>query len=119
MERARKRKQNVTSCISITDSGLAVTSTSSKGESRIEEIEWVDIEKVIAYKRDCHGFDLICLAISGGDSAIEITEETDGWDALLDCAPEFLPGWQSKTVWYQGVILPAFKSNPTAVFSRS
>ena len=119
MERVSKRMQNVTSRISLIESGLAVTFTSSNGESRIEEIDWVNIEKVIAYKRDCYSFDLMCLAIVVAENALEITEEIEGWDDLLDRAPGFLPGWQSKADWYQGVMLPAFKTFATTIFSRS
>jgi hypothetical protein len=118
MERVRKRKQNATSRVSLTEVGLAVTSVGSGGESRIEEIEWINIEKVIAYKRDCYGFDLMCLAIGVAEDALEITEEMEGWDDLLDRAPDFVPGWQSKTDWYQEVMLPAFETKPTVIFSR-
>jgi hypothetical protein len=119
MEQVWKRKQKNTSRISLTESGIAVTSTSSKGESRIEEIAWGDIVKVIAYKRDCYGFDLMCLAIGVKGNALEITEGMEGWDDLLDRAPDVLAGWRSKTDWYQGVMLPAFKANQTVIFSRT
>jgi hypothetical protein len=103
----------------VTDAGISVTSTSTNDESKIESINWAKIERLIANKRDCYGFDLMCLGISGAGSAFEVTEEMQGWDELLDRAPDFLPGWRSKTDWYQGVMLPAFKENRTVIFSRS
>lgn len=119
MWRISKRKNTVTSSVSVTDVGISVTSSNADGESKIEAINWAKIDKVVAYKRDCYGFDLMCLAIGGAENAIEITEEMQGWDELLNRAPDFLPGWRSKTDWYQGVMLPAFKTNPTVIFSRS
>jgi hypothetical protein len=114
-----KRKNPVASRVSVTDAGISVASSSADGESNIKTINWAKIEKVIAYKRDCYGFDRMCLGIDGAGSALEITEETKGWDELLDRAPDYLPGWRRKSDWYRGVMLPAFKENRTIIFSRS
>jgi len=118
MRRISKRKDTDKSRVLVTDAGISVTSSNATGESKIQAIDWAKIEKVIAYKRDCFGFDLMCLGIDGAGSAFEITEEAKGWDELLDRAPDYLPGWRSKTDWYQGVMLPAFKENRTIIFSR-
>ena len=117
----RKSKCNGTTAsrVSVTEAGIALTSSSANGESKIEGIDWATIEKAIAYKRDCYGFDLMCLAIGGAENNFEINEEMEGWDELLDRAPDFLPGWRRKTDWYQEVMLPAFKENRTIIFSRS
>jgi hypothetical protein len=72
---------------------------------------------VIAYKSDCYGFDLRCSVIGVAEIALENTEEMDGWDDLLDRAPDLLAGWRSKTDWHQEVMLPAFKANQTIIFS--
>jgi hypothetical protein len=119
MGRISKRKDTGTATVLLTDVGISVTSSNADGESTIEVINWAKIEKVIAYKRDCYGFDLMCLHIGGAENAIEITEEMQGWNELLDRAPDYLPEWQRKSDWYQGVIRPAFKENRTIIFSRS
>jgi hypothetical protein len=117
MGRISKRKNTIMSLISVTDAGILITSASPNGDSTIEIINWANIEEVTAYKRDCYGVDLMCLAI-GGAQNFEITEEMQGWDELLNRAPDFLPGWRSKIDWYRGVTLPAFNANRTVIFSR-
>ena len=118
MGRISRRKDIDTATVTLTDVGISVTSSNADGESTIEVINWAKIEKVIAYKRDCYGFDLMCLAVGGAENAFEITEEMQGWNELLDRAPDYLPEWQRKSDWYQEVIRPAFKENRTIIFSR-
>jgi hypothetical protein len=119
MGRISKRKDTVRPTVLLTDVGISVTSSNADGKSKIEVINWAKIEKVIAYKRDCYGFDLMCLAVGGAENAFEITEEMQGWNELLDRAPDYLPEWRRKADWYQEVMLPAFKENRTIIFSRS
>jgi hypothetical protein len=119
MRQISKGKDPAVPCVSMTDAGISITTLSANGESKIEAIDWAKIEKVIAYKRDCYGFDLICIAIGGAGSAFEISEGMKGWDELLECAPDYLPGWQRKSDWYEAVMLPAFQLNRTIIFSRT
>ncbi len=113
------RDSMVASRVSVIDTGISLTSSTANGESKIQAINWANIDNLVAYKRDCYGSDLMCLGIGGAGSALEVTEEKQGWDELLNRAPDFLPGWRSKTDWYQAVMLPAFKENRTVIFSRS
>ena len=58
------------------------------------------------------------MAIGGAEKALEITEQTSGWDELVDSAPAYLSGWLTRADWYQKVMLPPFRENRTVIFKR-
>lgn len=83
-----------------------------------QSIRWQDVTKIVAYKRDCFGTDLICLLIATQAPAIEINEEATGWQPFLDAAQQNLPGMVPFETWFPQVAFPAFELNPTTLFAR-
>ncbi len=82
------------------------------------ELRWSEVSRVVAYKRDCWGIDLLCMAIGTVAGAVEINEEMDGWAALTDALPMLLPGTLDKSQWWQRIAQPPFAANVTTLFSR-
>jgi hypothetical protein len=81
-------------------------------------LNWRDVNRVTAYKRDLYVTDLICLAISTAETAIEINEEMQGWQSLMETLPGYLPGMPEQPRWFDTVARPPFATNVTKLFSR-
>ncbi len=82
------------------------------------DVEWDDIETILAYKIDLYTFDSICLEVFfKEDKAFRITEETEGWYKFLEKISEIFP--QIKNGWECEIVFPAFKENLTILFDRS
>jgi hypothetical protein len=82
------------------------------------DVNWSDIETILAYKIDLYTFDSICLEVFfNEEKAFRITEETDGWYKFLEKISETFP--QIKKGWEFEIIVPAFKENLTIIFDRS
>jgi hypothetical protein len=89
------------------------------GEPEIEQlIPWAKIEKVGAFKRDFYAVDLICIAFETADFVYEINEDMVCWPAFVEKIATHLPGCLKAEDWYQSVMLPAFKTNWTVLYSR-
>ena len=99
------------------DSGLAVTTFRSNGSAETTHLNWNEINGAVAYKRDIFSMDLLCVGFSTPDGSIEINEEMDGWSALTETLPAYLPGTPKPKEWMDKVIHPAFAANPTILFS--
>jgi len=81
-------------------------------------LNWSDITRVIAFKRDCFGVDSIRLAFEiKGTHVIEVHEDMAGWRALVDAIPEHLPGALSHEEWFGKVAFPAFEPCPTTLYA--
>ena len=97
---------------------LLVTTAWNDGSESSLCVNWRDVTDVSAYKRDLLTTDLICFAISTAEQAIEIHEEMQGWQALIEALPTYLPGMPEQTQWFNTVALPPFATNVTKLFSR-
>ena len=99
-------------------SGFTLHLVKPDGTANSLSLSWSEITEVIAYKLDCYGTDLLCVALGGETNAIELNESMEGWAGLLDRLEEYLPGCQSKDDWYKVVVSPALQTNRTVIFSR-
>lgn len=83
-------------------------------------LNWKDIVKLEAFKRDCFAFDLICLAMCLNDNTeVEINEEMKGWLPLVRKLPEYLSGCDEFDEWFDIVSQPPFKENLTVIYRRA
>jgi hypothetical protein len=80
--------------------------------------DWQGVTTMIAYKRDCFAYDMICLAIADASIAVEIREEDDGWDAFIRAAEKNLPGSVPVDTWWPAVAQPPFATNTTTVYRK-
>jgi hypothetical protein len=80
-------------------------------------IQWCDVTKVCAFKRDLFASDLICLGIETSTATLELDEDMDGWDALVTARPTYLYGIPAVSEWWERVAKPAFATNMTILFS--
>src|SRR3954467_1576256 len=85
----RSRRTVVRTAITHDPLRLVVTSTWSDGSDSVLTFNWRDVNRVTAYKRDLYVTDLICLAISTAETAIEINEEMQGWQSLMETLPGY------------------------------
>jgi hypothetical protein len=81
-------------------------------------IPWTKIEKIAAFKRDLYTVDLMCIAFETSDFVYEINEEMVSWAAFVTAIATHLPGCLKVEEWYQAVMLPAFETNQTVLYSR-
>jgi hypothetical protein len=81
-------------------------------------IPWTKIEKIAAFKRDCYTVDLICIAFETSDFVHEINEEMVSWPAFVKEIATYLPGCLKAEEWYEAVMLLAFETNLTVLYSR-
>jgi hypothetical protein len=82
-------------------------------------LNWSDVTRVTAFKRDWGTVDCICLAIGAKDQpALEVDEEMEGWEAFVNALPKHLPGCKPYDEWFTRVAFPAFATNPTVIYVR-
>jgi hypothetical protein len=98
------------------DVGVAIAAKTDRRESK--EFRWSDVNRVLAYKRDCITVDLICLAIGTPADAVEVDEEMEGWTTLVAKLPTYLPGCLAYEQWFAKVAFPAFETNTFEIFRR-
>jgi hypothetical protein len=85
----------------------------------VHSIAWSDIVRVVAFKRDWLTVDCICLAFATADgTTTEVNEEMEGWEALTDALPKYLPGSKDWSECFSQVAFPAFATNETVIFER-
>lgn len=85
----------------------------------VHSIAWGDIVCVVAFKRDWLTVDCICLAFATADGmTTEVNEEMEGWEALTDALPNYLPGSKNWNECFSQVAFPAFATNETLIFER-
>ena len=82
-------------------------------------IDWSQIVRVVAAKRDLFGRDLLCLFFeTRPDTVIEVDESMAGWQNLLNALPTRLPGALNADDWFERVLFPAFNESRVEVFAR-
>lgn len=83
-------------------------------------LDWSQIVRVVAAKRDLFGRDLLCLFFEmRPEGVIEVDESMTGWQDLLNALPARLPGALNADDWVARVLFPAFVESPVEVFARS
>lgn len=76
------------------------------------------VVRIEAFKHDLFGYDEITLAVvdtAGG--TLLISEEDDGYEALLQQLPGLFPG--IRTDWYSVVVQPPFAENRTVLWKNT
>jgi hypothetical protein len=82
-------------------------------------LDWSQIVRVVAAKRDLFGRDLLCLFFeTRPDTVIEVDESMSGWQELLNALPARLPGALKAEDWVGRTLFPAFAASPVEVFAR-
>ena len=100
------------------DNGMTATGLAKDGSVKKTQVEWSQVNGVVAFKRDLLTVDLICIGLSTPESSIEVDEEMEGWKELIEALPRLLPGTLNPSEWWDKVAHPAFATNPTVLFSR-
>jgi hypothetical protein len=99
------------------ESGLTATVFLRDGSVSIARVKWSEVNGVVAFKRDAYIVDLICMGFTTAEGSVEVNEEMEGWGALTDALPLYLPGTPSPEDWWNGVAQPPFAANPTTLFT--
>lgn len=99
--------------------GLTMSSLTIENEAGLSDLYWRDVIRVEAFKRDLFAVDQICLAfITNDDAEVEISEEMEGFGALAEQLPNYLPGCEKWNEWFQPVAIPAFELNLRVIYKR-
>lgn len=82
-----------------------------------KNIQWNDIESLLAFKEDLITHDLIYLDIFCSDHfSLRISEETPGWNDFLTASKEAFPSITRN--WEEVINLRPFVTNFTVVFDK-
>lgn len=89
-----------------------------KAESLVGGVEWSEIRKIIAFKRDLVTSDVVCLEfhLVGKDEVFEVNDDVGGFWDLARRVKEVFPG--SDQEWEESVVKPAFARNARVIFER-
>jgi hypothetical protein len=88
------------------------------GTSRFE-VPWDRVERVVAFKADCFGVDLICLGFvltNQPDRMYVVDEEAIGYDALVDAMQLRCP--PADPDWWVKVAQPPLARSETVLWRR-
>jgi hypothetical protein len=105
--------------VSFDDEGINQTDWRGS-EHTPSRVNWAEVAKVVAYKRDCYAYDLICIAIADASDVIriELDEHSEGYQALMDALPNQLPGCLAPNQWWERVAQPPFETSWTELYRR-
>ena len=88
---------------------------SSEGEHRLQ---WSDVREVAAFKRDCWVHDLLMVQFQCADGAtLKVHEEMYGFESAMRSLPNFLVGCRPYDDWWHPVVVPAFATNWTVIWT--
>lgn len=97
--------------------GLTATNLRDAREHPVT-MQWSNVRRAVAFKRDIGMFDCVCLVLSGSDGCgIELNEEMARWNSLVRAMPKHLPGCMDCADWISTVAYPPFATNETEIFS--
>lgn len=77
---------------------------------------WKEIEEIHVYKSDMMTYDEICMDIHLSKSIITISEETKGWDILVDTFHTVFSSIPRD--WETAIVTPAFATNDTILYKK-
>ena len=111
MLKARERKGSPP-WIAFTSEGFELR----KAESLVGGVEWSEIRKIVAFKRDLVTTDAVCLEfhLVGRDGVFEVNDDVGGFWELVGRVKEVFPG--SDQDWEATVVRPAFARNARVIF---
>jgi hypothetical protein len=85
-------------------------------KKHVEKLNYVDIDRIVAYKLDLFTTDEICMDIFSGDWIITFSESLSGWHRLLENLSAAFPTIPEN--WDNQIMFPAFATNYTILFER-
>ncbi|MGD0547185.1 MAG: hypothetical protein ABR991_05085 [Terracidiphilus sp.] len=98
--------------------GATVTYSYEDGSVDKDEVKWRDVNWAAAYKKDCWSVDQIRIEVFADKGGIIVTENMEGWEAMIDALPSHLPGSMKRTDWWEKVVQPPFATNWTTLYTR-
>jgi hypothetical protein len=112
----RERPLRVTEIVILAD-GFDVIDGRS-GASLESRVRWANIREIIAFKLDFGTYDTIRLGIrtTADDCYVELDEE---WIGFTQIVGEIERRFALTHEWWSRVAFPAFKTNPTTLWSKS
>ncbi len=89
------------------------------GEYLIAGVEWIGIEKIVAYKHDLWTTDEICLGLLTDKDANEWLEISEEWDGFVEVVGQIESKFMTIPAnWYAEMMVPAFRAKPTVLFVK-
>ncbi|MEM6692951.1 MAG: hypothetical protein AAF664_26215 [Planctomycetota bacterium] len=81
-------------------------------------VRFVDVREIVAFKLDLLVTDLICVGFNceGLDEAVELDEDTPGFDALMDVVHT---RFDVASEWRCQMMFPAFQTKQTTLWKAS
>jgi hypothetical protein len=112
------KKTNFDHEILFSEGGFSVVNL-KKADATPLSMNWSEVCKAAAFKRDLFSVDLVCLFLSRHDgSGLELDEDMKAWKEFIAALPSFLPTCRDPEQWFREVAFPAFATNAIEIFSR-
>ncbi|WP_263380451.1 dihydrodipicolinate synthase family protein [Granulicella paludicola] len=109
-----RKKEQYAVRIACDPDGVSVFGASGE----IHRIVWAEIERVLAYKKDCFGYDQIQVTLIGSSKTVSLTEEEAGFTEFVTDLPQYLPPVPRE--WYVALVAsPAFDATIHTLYQRS
>src|SRR6185437_3447575 len=95
------------------------TAEFTDGSTGTVEMQWPDVQRVAAFRRDVLTDPVLCVAISDPANIVVLDEPMEGWKHLIDSLAQHLSQSPSFTEWRGRIGQGSPESHWTILFSAS
>ncbi len=86
----------------------------------VYEAPWVQVDRIVAYKKDCLTVDQIRFEFQLCDGrTLIVTEDMQGWKELITELPNWLAGFPAESEWFPRIAQPPFATNLCVLYERT
>jgi hypothetical protein len=94
------------------------TAEFTDGSMRSVEMDWPEVRRVAALRRDVLTDPVLCVAISDPSNVVVLDESMEGWQGLIEALPQRLAAELSFTDWRSRIARDDGDSHWTALFEK-
>ena len=95
---------------------LERTAEFTDGATRAVNMQWPEVRRVAAFRRDVLTSPVLCVAITDPQQVVVLDESMDGWQPLLECISRYLVGEPSFSDWRRRIVDGSAESHWTVLF---
>jgi len=110
--KGRDRTDGIPSWIDFDRAGFTLHS----GEANAASINWLDVRRIVAFKRDLGTSDIVCLEFLLPTGTFEVNDDVGGFWDLAQRIKDVFP--DSDQEWEVRVVKPAFAENRSVIYQR-
>jgi hypothetical protein len=103
--------------ILVDESRLQRIAQFTDGTARGVEMQWSEVKRVAAFRRDVLTEPVLCVAISDPAKIVVLDESMEGWQPLLEAIPRHLTESPTFAAWREGIGHESTESHWAVLFS--